>query len=157
MTLEDFEQPLHGSHDAEALAAAVKEYGANPTPEAWDKLNALANPTPNADTISDSYLALAHALDAADEADANPLIDKAKHAAALDKAREAFRAALAANRPLEVHAPPDYPTPPPRPWLVRGWLPSDRVTLFTGGGGGAAKVGLRFSWPLRSHPARVNG
>ena len=49
MTLEHFEQPLHGSHDAEALAAAAKEYEANPTPEAWDKLNALANPTPNAD------------------------------------------------------------------------------------------------------------
>ena len=150
MTLEDFEQPLHGSHDAEALAAAAKEYGANPTPEAWDKLNALANPTPNTDPISDSYLALAHALDAADEADANSLIDKAKRAA-VDKAREAFRTALAANRPLEVHAPPDYPTPPPRPWLVRGWLPSDRVTLFTGGGGrGKSRLALQLAASLAS-------
>ena len=50
-------------------------------------------------------------------------------------ALEALEAELPRHEPIETHAPPDWPTPPARQWILGGWLPAGRVTLFAGAGG----------------------
>ena len=47
----------------------------------------------------------------------------------------ALEAELPRHEPIETHAPADWPTPPARQWILDGWLPAGRVTLFTGDGG----------------------
>ena len=47
----------------------------------------------------------------------------------------ALEAELPRHEPIETHAPADWPTPPARQWILDGWLPAGRVTLFTGKGG----------------------
>ena len=51
------------------------------------------------------------------------------------KALAALEAELPRHEPIETHAPADWPTPPARQWILDGWLPAGRVTLFTGKGG----------------------
>ena len=51
------------------------------------------------------------------------------------KALVALEAELPRHEPIETHAPADWPTPPARQWILDGWLPAGRVTLFTGKGG----------------------
>ena len=63
--------------------------------------------------------------------------------------RKAALAYLAEHKPLEVLAPPDYPTATEREWLLRNWLPRGRLTLFTGPGGkGKSRLALQLAASL---------
>lgn len=54
---------------------------------------------------------------------------------------------LAENKPHDLHTPPDYPIDiPPREYIVRNWLPSNRMTIFVGAGGrGKSRLALQIA------------
>ena len=76
-------------------------------------------------------------------------VEEKPYTSAEDVRRE--REEVFRSRPLVLETWQDHLNPPPREWLVRDWLPANRVCLFWGiAGGGKSRLGLQLAAGIAS-------
>ncbi len=129
-------------------AEALGTFDGARTTATWTKaLEVLGDDDGGGDPLQLAAHAYADALDEAEDArrnDARPDADKVR------KAREDYRRALEAARPLWP-AKWDGKAPPPRLWMVNDWLSPGCVTVLAGSGGaGKSRLALQLAAAVAS-------